>query len=162
VKRFLHWPGHTWLALPARLYLGWVFILASAYKIAHPGSFALDIATYDILPLPLVNPMAIVLPWVEIAVGIMLVVGFRVRGASIAVTGMMIVFIVALLLALAKGLNMSCGCFASQGAVENDPMSYLTVLRDVAWLLLAAYIVLVDCNAIGVDRLLAARRRGHE
>jgi putative oxidoreductase len=161
VKRLLCWPGNSWLALPARLYLGWVFILASAYKIAHPASFALDIATYDILPLSLVNPMAIMLPWVEVAAGVMLVLGFRVRAAALAVTGMMFMFIVAILLALAKGLNMSCGCFASQAAVEDDPISYLTVLRDAGWLILAAYVVLVDGNAIGLDRLWSRRSRVH-
>jgi putative oxidoreductase len=162
MNRLREWPGHAWLALPARLYLGWVFVLASLHKIAHPASFGLDIATYDIIPLSLVNPMAIMLPWVELLAGSLLVIGWRARGASLAISGMMIMFIVAILLALAKGLNMSCGCFASQAAVENDPISYLTVLRDAAWLLLGAYVVLVDRNAIGVDRLLATRRRGHE
>jgi len=160
VNRLLDWPGHAWLALPARLYLGWVFLLASVHKIAPPGSFALDIATYDILPLSLVNALAVTLPWVELAAGAMLVLGLRVRGASLAVAGMMAMFSAAIVVALARGLDMSCGCFASQAAAEEDPISYLTLVRDGGWLALAVYLLLVDRNAIGLDRLLARRRKG--
>jgi putative oxidoreductase len=159
VNRLVHWSGHAWLALPARLYLGCILICACLHKIAHPGSFALDIATYDILPLSLVNLMAVTLPWIELATGIMLIVGFRVRGASLVITGMMIMFIAALALALARGLNMSCGCFASQSVAEEDPISYLTILRDSTWLLLSVYIGFFDRNVIGLDRLLTAGRK---
>ena len=58
MNRLLAWAGHGWLALPARWYLGFVFLLACQHKIAHPGAFALDVATYGILPLSLVNLMA--------------------------------------------------------------------------------------------------------
>ncbi len=157
MRRLLDWPGHSWLALPARLYLAWIFIHASLHKIAHPGSFALDIATYDILPLSLVNLMAITLPWIEIGVGVLLVLGFRSRGASLNVAGMMVMFIAAILIALSKGLDMSCGCFASQAAAEEDPISYQTVLRDVGWLALAVYVALFDRRPLGLERALSKR-----
>lgn len=156
--RFVTWRGHSWLAVPARFYLGYVFIIACIHKIAHPGTFALDIATYDVLPLSLVNLMAITLPWIELAAGVMLVLGFRVRGAALAVTGMMIMFIVAIVLALGKGLDMSCGCFASQAAAEDDPISWMTVLRDSGWLALGVYVAFFDRSAIGIDRFLERRR----
>ncbi|MBW1809178.1 MAG: DoxX family membrane protein [Deltaproteobacteria bacterium] len=158
MKRFVNWSGHSFLSLPVRFYLGWVFIIACLHKIAHPGSFALDIATYDVLPLSLVNIMAISLPWMELAVGIMIVLGFRTRAAALVVAGMMVMFIVAVALALAKGLDMSCGCFASQAAQDDDPISYLTVLRDTGWLLLALYVTFFDRNPFGLDRLLGRRR----
>jgi hypothetical protein len=66
-------------------------------------------------------------------------------------------FIAALAIALAQGLDVSCGCFASQGAQGEDPISTLTVLRDVGWLLLAVYVVLFDDSPIGIDRILARR-----
>jgi putative oxidoreductase len=161
MKRFLNWPGHSFLALPARFYLGWVFIIACLHKIAQPGSFAMDIATYDILPLGLINIMALSLPWIELAVGIMIVLGLRTRAAALVIAGMMVMFTVAILMALAKGLDMSCGCFASQAAQDDDPISYLTVLRDSAWLLLALYVVFFDRNPLGLDRLLGRRRKAN-
>jgi uncharacterized membrane protein YphA (DoxX/SURF4 family) len=158
VNRLVNWPGHAWIALPARLYLGYVFLFACVHKIADPASFAVDIATYDILPLSLVNLMAITLPWIELAAGLFLVGGFRVRGASLAICGMMVMFMIALFVVLAKGLDMSCGCFASQSVAEEDPISHLTVLRDAGWLALSTYIVLFDRNAIGLDRVVSRRR----
>jgi uncharacterized membrane protein YphA (DoxX/SURF4 family) len=156
VNRLLAWPGHAWLALAARLYLGGLFVAASLHKIADPASFGLDIATYQLLPLALVNPMAIALPWIELVTGVVLVVGLRARAAALLVVGMMAMFIVALAWALAKDLTMRCGCFAAQGMVE-DPISYRTVLRDLGWLALALYVVLLDRRPLGLDRWLSPR-----
>ncbi|HSN54730.1 MAG TPA: MauE/DoxX family redox-associated membrane protein, partial [Candidatus Sulfomarinibacteraceae bacterium] len=61
----------AWLAVPARWYLGVLFVGACLHKIADPRAFAVDIATYDILPLGLVNLAAITLPFVELAAGLM-------------------------------------------------------------------------------------------
>ena len=161
MKRFLSWPGHAFLALPMRWYLGYVFIAACLHKIAHPGMFAVDVATYDILPLSLTNLMALILPWMELFTGIMLIAGFRVRAAALLIFGMMVMFIVALILALHAGIDMSCGCFASQGAQGEDPISIKTVFRDLGWLALSLYILLFDANSFGVDRLINKRRNAH-
>lgn len=154
---FLNWNGHRWLGLAARLYLAWVFLLACWHKILHPEMFALDVATYQILPLWAVNATAIVLPWVELGAGLMLVAGFKARAGAVLVSGMMVVFIVALGIALANGLDMSCGCFASQGA-EEDPISYMTVLRDLGWLALGLYVVFLDRVPLGLDSWMEKRR----
>lgn len=148
----------AWLAVPARWYLGALFVGACLHKIAQPAAFALDIATYDILPLAAVNLGAISLPWVELAAGIMLLVGWRVRPAALLVTLMMLAFIAALVIALARGLDMSCGCFASQGAAEDDPISRLTVARDLAWLGLALFVLVCDRGLLGLDARLARSR----
>jgi putative oxidoreductase len=152
VRRCLDWRGHAVLALAARLYLGTIFVLACWHKIAEPGAFTIDIATYQILPLALINPMAIVLPWTELAAGLMLLVGFRTRAAALLVAGMMAMFSVAISIAVARGLDMSCGCFASQGAAE-DPISWRTIVRDGAWLILALYVLLLDRRPFGLDSL---------
>jgi len=152
MRRFYHWRGHAVLALAARVYLGAIFLLACWHKLLDPGAFALDIATYQIVPLGLVNLMAIVLPWVELAAGALLVVGFRTRAAALLIAAMMAMFTVAIVIALGKGLDMSCGCFASQGATE-DPISYRTILRDAGWLLLALYVLFLDRKPLGIDRV---------
>lgn len=149
--------GRAWLALPIRWYLGGLFVLSCQHKIAHPGSFAVDVATYGILPLSLVNMTAITLPWVELASGIMLIVGLRARAAAFLVSCMLVMFLVALIIALAQGLDMSCGCFASQGAQGEDPISAMTVFRDLGWLTLSLFVMLFDDSPIGIDRLFARR-----
>lgn len=157
MRGFFEWQGHRWLCLVARLYLAFVFLYACWHKVLHPDAFAVDIATYQILPLALINPMAITLPFVEAGAGLMLLLGLRARAGALMVTGMLLIFIAAILIALYKGLNMSCGCFASQGA-EEDPISYLTVLRDLGWLAIALYILFFDRRPIGLDALLEGKR----
>ncbi|HJX52860.1 MAG TPA: MauE/DoxX family redox-associated membrane protein [Polyangia bacterium] len=157
MRALFDWRGHAIFALAARLYLAAIFLFACWHKILQPAAFALDIATYQILPLGLVNPLAIVLPWVELVAGLMLLLGFRTRAAALLVAGMMAMFTVAIAIAVAKGLDMSCGCFASQGSAE-DPISWRTILRDLSWLLLAAYVFIFDRRPIGLDRLLGRRK----
>lgn len=154
---FFKWKGHAFFSLAVRIYLGFVFLFACYHKVIHPEAFALDIATYQILPLGLVNLLAIILPWIELVAGLMLVIGWRTRSAALLVSGMMVVFTIAISIAVYKGLDMSCGCFASQGAAE-DPISWRTIMRDSGWLLLGVYVLTFDREPIGIDGWLARRR----
>jgi uncharacterized membrane protein YphA (DoxX/SURF4 family) len=145
------WRGHALLALAARLYLGGVFLVACWHKLLHPEAFALDVATYQFLPLWAINAFALVLPWVELLAGLLLVAGVRVRAQALLIALMMAAFLVALAHALHLGLDMSCGCFASSGA-EADPISWKTIVRDAAWLLLALYVLAFDRRPLGLER----------
>jgi uncharacterized membrane protein YphA (DoxX/SURF4 family) len=146
-------------ALAVRLYLGWLFLEASWHKIAHPASFALDVATYQFLPLYWVNLFAIIVPWVEAMTGVLLLLGTRVRAAALLVVGMMMSFVIALAWALHLGLDMSCGCFASQGAVGEDPISGWTMLRDGVWLAMGLYVLFGDRDPIGINSWISRGRR---
>jgi putative oxidoreductase len=158
MNTLLDWRGHQWIGMVARVYLGGVFVLASLHKIAHPADFALDVATYDILPLFLVNFMAITLPWLELVSGILMITGYKSRASAWLITGMMVMFLVALAIALSNGLDMSCGCFASSSVDKSDAISKLTVLRDLSWLLLSLYILWFDSRPIGVEKIIRNRR----
>ena len=117
-----------------RLSLGVVFIAASLYKIQSPGAFAHQIYNYQFLPGWAINPMAIVVPWLQLLCGVCLLFNKVTRGANILVVLMMIAFQIAVASALMRGLNISCGCFKSGGS----PATWLTFLRDTTLLLLAA------------------------
>jgi uncharacterized membrane protein YphA (DoxX/SURF4 family) len=151
----IDWPGHPALGLLARLYLGAVFLLACIHKLGQPEVFALDIATYQFLPLVFINAFALLLPMVELVVGVMLVVGFRTRAASFLIVWMMIAFMIGLSNALHLGLDMSCGCFASSAASEGDTISGMTLLRDAGWLGLGVYVLVFDRRPLGLDRWLS-------
>ena len=155
MNALLNWRGHAWLALAARLYLAYVFLFACWFKIIDPAAFALSVATYQLLPLSLINVTALVMPWAELLAGAMMVLGFRVRAAALLICGMMVIFMIALAWALYQGLDMSCGCFASSS--DADPISYLTMLRDAGWLALGVYVLVFDRRPIGLDWLLARR-----
>lgn len=161
MSRLLDWRGHAWIALVIRLYLGGVFLVACLHKIAQPSSFALDVATYQLLPLWAINLFALVLPWTELITGVMLIIGLRVRAAALLVALMMVSFILALGWALHLNLHMSCGCFASQGAADSDPISWHTLVRDGTWLVLSLYVLALDRHPIGLDRLIRRRSERH-
>ncbi|MFW5740812.1 MAG: MauE/DoxX family redox-associated membrane protein [Myxococcota bacterium] len=161
MNNVVEWRGHAWISLVVRLYLGGVFLAACLHKIAHPEIFAIDVATYQFLPLWAVNFFALVVPWAEAFTGVMLIVGIRVRAASLLVMLMMLSFMIALAWALHLGLDMSCGCFASQAAEDDDPITWLTLLRDSVWLVQSIYVLVFDRNPIGVEHLLSKWRQSH-
>ena len=134
---------HPLLALLFRLYIGGVFVTAAMYKINFTAEFATTIASYQIVPHWSVNVLAVVLPWVELLSGLMLIVGLRVKAAALVIAGLMVVFTLAILITLYRDLPISCGCFHT----VDDPISWVTVLRDLAWLGMALH-------AYWFDRLL--------
>jgi len=147
-----------WLLLVARVYLGLVFVIASWHKILAPEIFALDVATYQFLPLWATNGFALVLPWVELLAGTMLILGLRARAAALLTLCMMLSFILALLWALHLGLDMACGCFASQAATTEDPISWHTMVRDLVWFSLALYVLTLDQARLGLDHIFLNRK----
>jgi uncharacterized membrane protein YphA (DoxX/SURF4 family) len=126
--------NNKWFLITVRLVLGAIFIYASVYKILSPGAFAHQIYNYKILPPYLINPVALTLPWIQLLCGLALVLGRLTKGASLLIFLMMATFQMALLSALIRGLNVSCGCFKSGGS----PATWLTFLRDFTFLTLAA------------------------
>src|SRR5258708_38638057 len=86
-----------------RLVVGGVFIYASLYKIISPGVFAHQIYNYKLLPEWAINPVAIVLPWIQFFCGMALVLNRWTLSATGCIVVMMLVFQVALGSALARG-----------------------------------------------------------
>ena len=105
------------IALLCRVILGVILIYASIDKIVHPAEFAKAIGNYNVLPFGLENLLGIVLPILELLVGICLVFGIMLDGSAIIAAGMMIVFIIALSQAMIRGIDINCGCF--KVTVEN-------------------------------------------
>ena len=96
-------------------------------------SSILAVDAYDVLPEGLVRPMAAILPWVEIGVAVLLVLGLFVRFAGIATAVLAGAFIVAMGQAKARGLDIDCGCFGGGGAGEG--VSWWDIARDVVFVL---------------------------
>ena len=119
--------------LAARLILGGVFVYASLDKIMDPSEFARIIYNYKILPPVLVNPIALVIPFVELTAGIALIVGRPAFPSALILTGCVVVFALAVGFNLARGLDFQCGCFST--SVEARNANIATLVRDLILLI---------------------------
>ncbi len=126
--------------LICRLILGGVFIYAGATKITHLHELARIIHNYKILPESLVYISAVIMPWVEILTGFSLIVGVYKKASASIITGMLLVFIVAISFNLMRGLNFDCGCFSTAATSGgSDPVGLL--IRDLLLLIPGAIII---------------------
>lgn len=144
------------VSIAIRVALAVTFIWACIHKISNPYEFGLQVATYQILPLSLINLQAIILPWVELLVGILLVTGFMTRASALVSMGMNVMFIAAIALALSADLQLQCGCFASAEAGHEMDASLL--VRDAIFLGLGAILVYMRPDRLTLDRFIERRR----
>jgi uncharacterized membrane protein YphA (DoxX/SURF4 family) len=135
-----------------------VFIVFAIPKIAAPDLFAGNIHNYQMLPSWAVNTMALVLPWLELFVGLGLALGIWSRASAFVVAGLMIVFIVAYASARARGLDIACGCF-EVGQEAKAGSAVWVVLRDVGLLVAAGLLVRFDGGPSPADLVRRAIRR---
>jgi hypothetical protein len=119
-----------------RIALASLLIFAGVAKLADPTAFALEIVNYRLLS-SLAPILAVTLPMIEIVLGLALVASPRAwrRAAAAAVAALMVIFTVAVAQVVARGINVSCGCFGG----DSGPVTAWTVIRDVvlfgaAWL----------------------------
>lgn len=130
------------LPLIARLFLGGIFIYASADKILHPDNFARAVYNYQILPNGLINLTALVLPWVELLLGVCLLTGVWLPGAVLWSNGLLWAFFLALLFNHYRGLDVHCGCFSARPDPATPPPTAWYLFRDPIFILLAGYLML--------------------
>jgi uncharacterized membrane protein YphA (DoxX/SURF4 family) len=109
------------------------------------GSKALDrqesilaVDAYDVLPDHVVEVVAAILPWLEIAVAALLILGVFVRFAGVATALLGAGFLAALAQAKARGLQIDCGCFGGGG--PGDGVSWWDIARNVPFVLAGAYL----------------------
>jgi uncharacterized membrane protein YphA (DoxX/SURF4 family) len=126
--------SNSYLLFFCRIALGFLFIYAGAEKISDPSGFSTSISNYKLLPVYMVNFFAITMPWIEIVAGILLVFGISVKENAFIINAMLIVFIAAISISLARGLSIDCGCFGKgnqigiQKLIENSLMFFAGVL----------------------------------
>jgi len=103
--------SNKYLLLIIRIILGFIFIYAGAEKISDPEAFAISISNYRLLPIATVNFFAISLPWIELVAGVLLIFGIAVKENSSILFSMLLVFTIAIVISLFRGLSIDCGCF---------------------------------------------------
>ena len=130
-----------WLTLLSRLILGVVLLVAGGLKICNLPKSAMAVRAYELLPVSLANFLGYTLPWIEIGLGLLLIVGVTVKisGALGALT--MLAFIIAIAQAWARGLSIDCGCFGGGGAIDPEDTKYLSeIIRDIGLMALGIFL----------------------
>jgi hypothetical protein len=144
LSRFLYY-GARWI-------LGGVFIYASYDKILHPAAFSEIIYNYQILPDGLINLTALVLPALELIMGIFFWVGFWMPGTVMLSNILLVSYVGALILNLARGLDINCGCFSTS---SGSAINIASILWDAAFLALSVYLTV---GIFGSENIRASKQ----
>lgn len=142
----------TFALLAVRLILGAVFLMSAVPKLAAPRQFANDVQHYRMLPRPLASAFGYALPYAELAAAALLIAGVYTEWAALGIAVMLVVFVIAVGVAMARKLNVSCSCF---GLLYRERVGWTTQVRDAILLAMALFILVVDTGGPTVADMLA-------
>ena len=131
-----------WISLIARLLLGAMWLYYSVPKLAQPTQNIADVRDFRILPSGLVTPFAYGQPYLELALGLLLIIGLGTRLAALLSALVLLVYIGGIISLGARGISITCGCGGGGGQVAEGQTRYtLDVLRDLLYLLPALWLL---------------------
>jgi uncharacterized membrane protein YphA (DoxX/SURF4 family) len=143
----------------ARLGLAAVWLVSGTLKAIDPDQTVVAVRAYDVLSRGAVDAVAAVLPFLEIGLGLLLLLGIGTRLVAVVSVLLLLVFLAGVGQAWVRGLSIDCGCFGGGGAVAPGATAYLQeILRDTAFLALAAWLVARPHTLLSVDARLSAER----
>jgi uncharacterized membrane protein YphA (DoxX/SURF4 family) len=143
-----------WVSTAARVILGGVFLVAGGLKVIDPQSSVAAVRAYRLLPTSVATIVGWGQPFVEVALGLLLLAGVATRLVAAAAAVLLVVFIAAVASAAIRGLSIDCGCFGGGGDVAPGQTAYgIEIVRDVGLLLLALWLVWQPRSRFALDRL---------
>jgi uncharacterized membrane protein YphA (DoxX/SURF4 family) len=147
-----------WCTTAARLALAGIWAWAGLAKIADPDVATRAVRAYEIFPETLVKPIAWGLPFVELGLAVLLLIGLACRPAAWASAVLFVAFIAMIGSAWARGLSIDCGCFGGGGASSNgDAARYAQEMaRDLVFLALAVFVAAGPSSYLSIDRRMTA------
>jgi uncharacterized membrane protein YphA (DoxX/SURF4 family) len=107
---------HPKTALVCRVAIGIGLIVAGGIKLTELSVFADNVANYHLVPDELINLFSVLLPALEVVVGLCLIAGYAMNGALFLATGMFVMFFIAVESAILRDLDIECGCFGTSDA----------------------------------------------
>lgn len=152
------WPAlRPWLGTAARLGLAAVWLIAGATKVGDLAASGRAVNAYQVMPYELATVIGAALPFVELALGVLLLIGLATRLAAGFSAALLLVFITGIASAWSRGLAIDCGCFGSGGQLAaGQAPSYLPeILRDLGFLALAGFLLIWPRTPVSVDGWLA-------
>ena len=138
---------NKYLLLAIRIFLGFIFILAAITKVTDPIGFSQSIYNYKLMPDITINFLAIAFPWIELVAGLLIIFGISVKENAAILSGLLIVFIIAISISLARGLNIDCGCF---GTVGGTKVGLQKILENFGLLVLGLILIKFDSKFLSL------------
>jgi uncharacterized membrane protein YphA (DoxX/SURF4 family) len=152
VSRATATGGRLWFATACRLVLAGYLGLAGLLKLPDPAESVRAVRAYRILPESVVPAVGYVLPLLEVAVAILLVLGLTTRLAAALSSLLMVAFIIGIASVAARGITIDCGCFGGGGDVAEGATHYTQeIIRDVCLLVLALLLVYPPSSRLALD-----------
>lgn len=136
------------LVISGRFALGAALLASGAPKAYDPHGFEVTITSFALLPPQVALLGAAVLPWLELALGLCLISGAFLPGATLGTFILLLIFCCAISIGLAKGETISCGCFGR--ALDGDHLNQWDLARCLVLLLIAGclYVRLLFCRSV--------------
>lgn len=146
-------PWKDWVGLVCRLVLGGVMLAAGIPKAMNIAESQQATRAYQLLPYELANAWGMVMPFVEVVIGVLLIIGLKTRLAAIIGALLMLAFVIGIVSVWARGIKIDCGCFGGGGPVD-DPKYGQELLRDGALLLTALWLAIRPRTTFSLDARL--------
>ncbi len=137
------------VVLVLRVGIGLLFVAAGIAKIGHATEFAAQIAGFRLLPQPVIAPMALVLPFLEVMLGAYLAIGLFTRVSAWTAALLLALFDTAIASAVVRGMTVSCGCF---GPNDTTVTTWAEVARDAVLVVIAIVVALRAPGMLALDR----------
>ncbi|MEN3265435.1 MauE/DoxX family redox-associated membrane protein [Pseudonocardia sp.] len=135
-----------------RLGLAAVWLTSGILKAVDPDQTYVAVRAYDVLPMAGVEVVAALLPWFEIALGVLILIGAGLRLVAALSAALLLAFIAGVVQAWARGLSIDCGCFGGGGAVAQGQTAYVQeLLRDIGFIVLAAWLIVRPRTLLSLD-----------
>ena len=143
-KQMMSFLKNTLFLLMLRLLIGALFIAAGLQKIDDIAAFEQAILHYQLTGPALSMLAATVLPWLEIVCGLGLILGIFPRSSAFILTALLVSFTILVLSAMARGLDISCGCFSQDP--NTGKIGWLKIIENCVLILLSAPLLFFDAG----------------
>ena len=130
-----------------------MWLIAGGAKIGDLAGSGRAVAAFQLMPVELARIVGAALPFIELALGALLIIGLATRLAAAVSAALLAVYIVGIAAAWARGLQIDCGCFGGGGQLGagQTPNYAPDIARDVGFLLLAAFLLVWPITRFGLD-----------
>ena len=114
--------------------IGVLMAWAGLAKIGNLHGFAEQLHNFRMMPVPIENLIAMSLPWIELVAALALIFGVRARAGAILSALLLAAFTLAVFVAMARGLDIECGCFGTNDATR---VGWVKISQNLMMLALA-------------------------